>query len=232
MKKHYKVPESMKVEKAQLAERIEVLRDEIKSSPVRRLLPLITRAGNYRGEIKYLTPKQYTKYFGGTARPSVVVNGKIRWEHVLDQLASEYGYKSDEDLKEAIEKLGGQVAELKRLRGEKRSIREDIATVETTKPKPEVSEFSDTPPVFDKEHDTVKAVVVEVPGLEVKRRRNPSFHQVEVDNTDTEKKPDFTFRVRYSSDAIKLSNTAIREHIGKPRRARQKHHRRSRIIRG
>lgn len=200
--------ERLKESKGKLDYQIQAIAEDIKANPLRKYLPLVTRAGNFRGEIKYLTKAQYRKYLKKEPPEAVIdKNGKIPWHYAIDQLASEAGYKSDEDLKEAIEKLAGQYGELESLRQQKRGARADIQAVKGKVPEIKISKLTnEEPPVFKKNESTT-GVAVEVDGLEMKAVRNPSFYQIKDDNPAT---PDI--RVRYSADARKLMGTAAREY--------------------
>ena len=151
----YKTPENdaRKTELYHTSAKVKEIEADIKSSPVRRFLPLVMKSGGFRGEIKTLTKKQYKNYMLKDAKPAIIdKKGRIPWHYAFDELASESGYKSDEDFKEAIEKLSDQVAELRKFKTDKSSLKADIVKGEYTKPEPEtVKRTSMEPPVFDKE---------------------------------------------------------------------------------
>jgi hypothetical protein len=159
--------------------------------------------------VKYLTKNQYRKYLRKEPKQVIIDSkGRIPWHYALDELASEAGYKSDEDMKEGIEKLSGQYAELENLRSQKRNAREDIKTTRKSLPKIEITNLTnEEPPVYSKEGSTT-GILVEANGLEMKARRNPSFYQITDNNPQT---PDF--RVRYSAQARQIMNEAAKGHI-------------------
>lgn len=198
--------ENLKEGKAQIDYQIKALVEDIQANPLRKYLPLVARSGNYRGEVKYLTKDQYRRYLKKEPQPAIVdKDGRIPWHYAIDQLASEAGYNSDEDLKEAIERLSGQYRELESLRQQKRGAREDIKSVKGKVPEIQTTKLTnEEPPVFKKNESTT-GVAVEVDGLEMKAVRNPSFFQVSDNNPRT---PDI--RVRYSVDARKLMRTAAK----------------------
>jgi len=198
--------ERLKEGKTQIDNQISALAEDIQGNPLRKYLPLVTRAGNYRGEVKYLTKNQFRKYLKKEPSPAIIdKNGKIPWNYALDQLASESGYKSDESFKEGIERLSEQYRELESLRQQKRGAREDIKAVKGKVPEIQTTKLTnEEPPVFKKNESTT-GVAVEVDGLEMKAVRNPSFFQISDNNPQT---PDI--RVRYSVDARKLMGTAAK----------------------
>lgn len=205
----YRVPDELRQQHDQATARIKELQAEIKGSPVRDLLGIIKRRGNYKGEVKDLTPRQFEKIFRQKPRPSIIDphSGKVNWWLALDQIAAERGYKSDESLKEDIERLSGQIHELKALRSEKRGIKSDITTAETKPPKKQIVIVNANPPVFPK-GETTKAIVTQVDGYTMEAARNPSFYQISDNDPKT---PDV--RARYSSDARAIMNDAAKNFI-------------------
>lgn len=210
----YKTPEAeaKKVKLYESKAQIKELQDTIKSSPVKHFLPLIMKSGRFRGEIKTLTKKQYRQLMRKEPLPAILdKSGRIPWHYAFDELAAEAGYKSDEDFKEAIEKLSDQVKELRQLKSGKAILKSDIVKAETTLPKAETIKLNSMePPVFDKRENT-RGEVTEIGNIEVKSRRNPSFWQTEIDDKTTEKQPDQAYRIRYKNQADKLTHAAIRD---------------------
>lgn len=198
---------------------IKELSDSIKQSPARRLVPLITRKGAFKGEVHALTPKQYRRYMGKEPRPSIIQDGKIPWHLALDELASERGYKGDEQLKEAIEKLRNDMTRLAELKKERNYIKSQVAEGLRKGPKRETVKTTAAAPVYPKD-ENVRAEETTVDGTEILSRRNPSFHRVEVDDTGTEKKPDNAYLVRYKRQADKLVSAAVQD--AKVKAARQR----------
>jgi len=85
---------------------LEVLEEALDNEPARKLFKYVTRAGNYRGEIRYFTPKQYREITGKIPKASIKnKEGKIPWELALDDITTELGYSSDGELKRAIERV-------------------------------------------------------------------------------------------------------------------------------
>lgn len=85
---------------------IEALDSYLATSRVRDLINIITKSGAYKGEIKNLSLKQFRDLLGYEAPKAVRTDHHVPWEYALDQLATERGYKSSDDLKEAIERAG------------------------------------------------------------------------------------------------------------------------------
>ena len=89
----------------ELEAKIEGIEETLSNEPARRLLKYITRLGDYKGELQYLTPKMYKQMIGKPPKSAIVnKQGKIPWELALDDIATELGYSSDEALKKAVEK--------------------------------------------------------------------------------------------------------------------------------
>lgn len=95
------------VEKAsyRLGVEIDVLQETVQSSRARRLVKYIKRTGPHKGELIDFTPRQYRELTGNIATKAILREGKIPWEWALDQIASEFGYSSDEALKKDVEKM-------------------------------------------------------------------------------------------------------------------------------
>ena len=99
---------------------IEGLEDTVQGSRARKLIKYVRRTGEYKGEIIDFTPAQYRDITGKDPRKAIIRQGKIPWEWALDGIATELGYRSDEALKNDIEKtlkLLHRIDELKRERG-------------------------------------------------------------------------------------------------------------------
>jgi hypothetical protein len=85
------------------------LKEYIETEPASELTYLLKRSGAYKGELNNLTVNQYKKLTGKqSVQPNILTpDGKhVRWEYALDDIATEYGYDSGEDLKYAIENFG------------------------------------------------------------------------------------------------------------------------------
>lgn len=214
--KLYKVPDELRQQHDETNIRIRELESEIENSPVRDLVRLVRKHGNYRGEVKDMTKREYREIFHSEPR-EVIVNkkSKIPWHLALDQITSERGYRTDEELKESIERLYGQMQELKALRAGKRGIKSDIVAASKTPPKKEIIIVNANPPVFPKD-ETTRAIVTQVDGLTMEAARNPSFYQIKDNKPET---PDV--RVRYSKDARRLMNLATADYIRSMERPRR-----------
>lgn len=221
----YNTPEieSDKRELYETTSKIKELENDIKSNPLRHYLPLLTRRGMYKGEVHTITKSQYRRFLRREPKQVIIdKSGRIPWHYALDELASNAGLKSDEALKENVEKLSSDIKLLKRLKSNKKQLKTDIANKERTPPKPESTKLNSMePPVFPKNENT-RGEVTTYGQVEITSRRNPSFWQTEVDK-DNDNKPDITLRVRYKKDADKLTRAAIsdaRLSISKGKRSR------------
>jgi hypothetical protein len=106
---------------------IEGLKHYTETESARQLVPLIRRTGAYKGEIVDLTPVQYKKLMGHAPKKAIInKRGKIPWELAFDELATELGYKSDEQLKKTIEDIGHKLHRIDQLERSKARIVSDI----------------------------------------------------------------------------------------------------------
>jgi len=99
---------------------LEGLQEWIASEPAAALRTLIKKTGWYKGEVKNLTLKGYKDLTGKDPLPNILTKDKkhVRWEYALDDKATEMGYKSGDELKEAIEQAGRSFARIEQLKGE------------------------------------------------------------------------------------------------------------------
>jgi len=82
------------------------LKESLSTEPAAKLVNLVKKLGEYKGEITDFTLKQYRDITGKTdIEPSILTKDKkhVRWEYALDELAEDMGYESEEALKKAIE---------------------------------------------------------------------------------------------------------------------------------
>lgn len=209
--KHTRKAQGLRGELYEVDVEIQELSESIKNNPARDLVALLTRSGDQRGELAYLTKKQYRKYLRREPSSAVVdKSGRIPWHYAIDELASERGAASDEELKRNVENLKRDMNRLAHLKSKRGTVRRNIKTADTEAPKPDITKTVDGAPVFPKE-TLMPATVTEFNDTVVKTRRNPSFHQVEVDDLKTEKSPDVAIRVRYKHQAEKLTREAIKD---------------------
>lgn len=96
----------MAVTSDEIKAEIEGLKDTLDREPARKLVKYVKRTGAYKGELIDLTPSQYRTLMG--KQPKAVIISKrtkrVPWEYALDEVATELGYRSDEDLKKAVER--------------------------------------------------------------------------------------------------------------------------------
>jgi hypothetical protein len=191
----------------QLSADIDSSSELLKSDPAYRLISLVPTHGDYTGEIKYITGKQYKQFFNREPMDNVKDRkGRVKWEYVLDQLnTSEHGnYETADQLKEKVEKLASERNRINNMAIERASIESDLRA---TLPEKDVKTIMDNAPVFPRNEET-KAIELNINGYTIIARRNPSFYQVSDNNPNT---PDY--RVRYSGDARKLMNSASQGYL-------------------
>ena len=193
---------------------IEGLRASLEENRAKDLTKIIVPTGKMKGEITGLTPRQYEEFVGRRPSPTLLrklegqTTEKIPWNLVLDQLASERGYDSDEALKDAIEAAKEDTEELEGLKHSRDTLISDIKTkiqegilgVDTFK----VTRESDLP------NGMLKGEVTEVNGSEIEAYRQHSYWTIEVD-LDNDGVVDHKFKIRYAKEARKLIAMAIRD---------------------
>lgn len=94
---------------------IEGLESSLEGNRASDLLRIVTRSGKMKGEVTRLTIRQFRDLLGYDPPQAVRDNGHVPWQYALDQLATERGFKSDEDLKEAIEQARDDTQKLEKL---------------------------------------------------------------------------------------------------------------------
>lgn len=193
---------------------IEGLRASLEENRAKDLTKIITPTGKMAGDITGLTPRQYEEFVGRRPNPTLLrklegqTTEKIPWNLVLDQLASERGYDSDEALKDAIEAAKADTKELEDLKHNrdalidtiKDKVQEGILDVDTIK----VTRESDLP------NGMLKGEVTEVDGSEIGAYRQHSFWTIEVD-LDNDGVVDHKFRIRYAKEARKIIAMAVKD---------------------
>jgi hypothetical protein len=108
------------------------LKESLSTEPGAKLVDLVKKIGEYKGEITNFTLKQYRDITGKREiEPSILTKDKkhVRWEYALDEIAEDMGYESEEALKKAIEQAV-------RVRARIKALQSAIARTEVT---PEVT---------------------------------------------------------------------------------------------
>lgn len=92
----------MPIENAQAE--LEGLKATLADHPARDLLSLVTKSGSMKGEVSAPTITQYKAVTSKAIKPSSLTpDGKhVKWEYVLDELASERGYADGDALRDGI----------------------------------------------------------------------------------------------------------------------------------
>ena len=179
---------------------IEGLEATLRENPARELIHIIPRRGWRKGEVTALTKRQFKELLGYEPKPGAVKNGKVRWEYALDQLATEKGFPSSDELKEAIEKAREDNERLKKLKSELSYLKARIKEIEKEPIKCETIKLDEACPVFPKE--PCKAEVTECNGMSFKLVRQPSYWVGYANG-----KPQFVSR--YAKEARKEMKTII-----------------------
>jgi len=99
--------------------RIAGLEDYIKRHPARKLIYLVKKGGKRKGEVLDITVKQYKELTGKSfvPRTSLTPDKKhVYWYDALDSVVSEYGYKTTDELGQAIEQLHKSMREVEDLK--------------------------------------------------------------------------------------------------------------------
>lgn len=185
----------------------EGLAETIAGSRVADLVEVVSKVGKMKGHITGLTTRQYEKFIGVKPPAHLLVvakeatTSKVPWHLVLDQLASERGYKSDEELKEALEEAKDDIADLEEVKAASRTLLNEIVDKLKAEPEVETIRLEEPTPQFP---DTeVMAEVTLVNGMRFRLRRQHSYWVL-----DTKDKK---IKVRYAKDARKLARMATRE---------------------
>lgn len=200
--------EQLENEAQEIKDRLETLRDVIQESNVSDLTDIITKSGKLKGELTRLTPKQYLKLYGKPARESIIVKDEygqdhIPWHLALDEIATERGFKSDEELKQAIEQVQDHKEEYDKLRARFNGILDDIEARELTSPKIETIKGLLQAPAFP--DDFAPAEITTVDGLTLSATRQHSYWQLSEND-----KP--VANIRYAQDARKAVKDAAEEY--------------------
>lgn len=184
---------------------IEALDSSLKANRARELIYIIPRRGTYKGEVKALTIKQFRELLGYDPPPAVLTNGHVRWEYILDQLASERGFASSDDLKEGIERARDQNERLQSLRSELSYLKASLKEIEASPPECETIKLDAACPVFPRE--ACRSEVTECDGLSFTVVRQPSYWIGYSDGT-----PQFV--QRYARDARKELREVVKPFKG------------------
>ncbi len=121
--------EAAEMEVGEMEMELAGLKEWLATEPATGLVSLIKKTGWRRGEISNLTLDQYKKITGKeTVPPSILTADKkhVQWEYALDSVATELGYRSGEELREAIERAGESLARIRLLEAEIPGAREAI----------------------------------------------------------------------------------------------------------
>ena len=206
--------EEIKKEIEEVSAKIEALEDYLEREPARKLIYIIPRRGWLKGEITALTKRQFRDLLGYDPPQAVLRKydkvEKVPWEYALDQLASEMGYKSDEELKKAIEECRRKNLELEKLYSELGYLKTLLKEAKERPPEVEVVGSVAECPLTVPEY--CRAEVYHVDGHYIWLVRQPStwlgYYLLEGEEIDFDK-PDF--RARYAKEARKKAKQVAEE---------------------
>lgn len=197
--------------------RIEVLKEYLATSQARKLVSLIKKAGWYKGEILDLTPSQFRKVLGYPPRKSIIRKGKVPWEFCFDQLATELGYRSDHDLKVAVEDARKKMHELEDLQAKWRNLKPAKKKVKSRT----AIQFESAPLVYD---GLVHGKSIEVGGKRIGMLvQHPSYWTTHIsdDHHITKRALEAPLaKTRYAKDAEKEARRMFSP--GRKRKAKKK----------
>ena len=188
---------------------LEGLEQTLAGSRVADLTELVTKGGKMRGHLTGLTPRQYEKVIGKKAPPGLLVKArdattrKVQWDMVLDQLTSERGYQSDEQLRDAIEKAHGDKQEIEKAKATQGALRNEIIDRMKAEPEVETIKLDDKCPQFP--DSTCTAEVTMVDGMRFQLRRQHSYWRLDTDKGQV-------IKIRYAKDARKLARVATKDY--------------------
>lgn len=186
--------------------KIEGLEYQLKREPASKLVKYIKRSGTYKGEVVDFTPAQYRQLMNKSPRKAIInKRGKVPWEYMLDELATELGYKSDEALKNAIERSRKLMQRIETLKSQLRT---------TNSRSPKVLSMKGVCPASIKEK-RCKTKWTRVNGVEVTAVRQPSQWRVHVHKLGSDLTGSNEIgTVRYADDAeqvVRQSAKQLRE---------------------
>jgi len=194
----------------------EALEESLAGSKVADLTELVTKGGKMKGHLTGVTPKQYRKFLGKEAPPDLLKKArdattrKISWDLALDQLASERGYKSDEELRDAIEQAHDAKKGIEEGKARQKLLRNEIFDLMRQDPSVEKVVLDDVCPQFPE--STCTAEVTLVNGMEFRLRRQHSYWRIDAG--------DKSFRNRYAKDARALAAVATKQYKADIREAK------------
>ena len=94
------------------------LKEWITTEPARKLVDLIKKTGKLKAEVGDLTIKQFKDLTGFETVPANMLTADkkhVKWEGALDYIAPELGYKTAQELKDAIENANKSLNRIKEL---------------------------------------------------------------------------------------------------------------------
>ena len=184
------------------------LEESLEGSRVADLTELVSKTGKLKGELTGMTSLQYEKLIGKKPPPGLLTKApdattyKVRWEQVLDQLASGRGFDDIQELKDAIEAAYSDKQKLAELKSKHNAMRNEIIDELRAEPGVQTVRREDVCPQFPE--NACAAEVTMVDGLTFRMRRQHSYWRIDAG--------DKSFKIRYAHDARKVARTITRVH--------------------
>ncbi len=206
---------------------LEGLSQSFQGNRAKDLVRLVVPTGKLKGELTGLTRKQYRDMIGTEPSPRLLwklegqTTKKIPWDLALDVLASERGFNSDEDLRDAIIAAKEDKQEIDRLTSRSKALIADIQA--------SVTEGLFDVRKFKLERQgvlpgiVIKSEKTEVNGAEVEAYRQHSYWTIEVD-LDDDGVVDHKFEIRYAKEARELVDLAVKDIKKREQRKREELH--------
>lgn len=187
----------------------EGLRESLLENRVADLTDMVTKGGKLKGELKGITPAQFRRYIGRAPGASILLKGreetqrKVPYELSIDQLMSERGYNDIEVFKDAIEGAYKAKNEVEDLWKRRDALISDLNEALQKIPELQSHKVKVTRecPVY--EGTKCEALVTQLNGTTVMERRQHPFWRIDLDS-DSDGKPEKSFRIRYAVDAHKI----------------------------
>jgi len=182
---------------------IEALAQTIKSSKIKKLLPIWHRIQRRKDQNPALTLKEYRDYTGKAGPPATSLTPDkkhVLWMDALDSVVTEYSYEDTEALMEGLNQLGDASVRLPKLRSELSYLRHELKEVEASPISCETIKLDSACPVFPGE--ACRSEITECDGMSFGLVRQPSYWIGSADGKTQ-------FVQRYARDARKEMKVVV-----------------------
>jgi len=187
---------------------IEGLEQTIKSSKIKKLIPIWHRIQRRKDQNPALTLKEYRDYTGKAEPPATSLTPDkkhVLWRDALDSVVTEYGYEDTEALMEGLNQLGAASARLQKLRSELSNLKRQSKEIEASPTECQIIKLDSACPVFPGE--ACRSEITECDGLSFGLVRQPSYWVGSADG-----KPQFV--QRYARGARKEMREVVKPFKG------------------